>query len=201
MKKIFLLAAVCLAGVKVSQAQHFSHGLGVGIFVEDAERAEPKGSYTLSYSPRFSFAETDKTSLSVGVPLNVGFSVTYYDGYSYAYSIYDDSDFGYTINIPVMLNFNIGAGSSSTCRDKMGYFIGAGYAYHVGSVYVPFLNEYGYEYNISETRSSTGLAANIGIRIGLGAKKKHNIEIRASYMKGITSYKPDVFGANCLFNF
>lgn len=201
MKRIFLLAAICLAGVNVSQAQHFTHGLGVGLFVEDAERAEAKGSYTLIYSPRFSFAETDKTSLSVGIPLNVGFSATYYAGYSSAYGAYDDSDFGYMINVPLMLNFNIGAGSSSSCHDKMGYFIGVGYAYHIGSVYTPYLNEYGYEYNIPETESSTGLAANIGLRIGVGSRKKHNIEIRTSYMKGMTSYKPHVIGVNCLFNF
>lgn len=200
MKRIFLLAAICLAGIKASQAQHFTHGLGVGIFVEDTKMIDAKGSLTLTYSPRFSFAETDKTSLSVGIPLNVGIS-GYYNAVYTDYGYYEDNSLGYMINVPLMLNFNIGAGSARGCKERMGFFIGAGYAYHVGSVFGVVKDETGYEYSDFETQSSTGPAANIGLRIGVGYKKKRNIEIRTSYMKGLTSYKPHVFGANCLFNF
>ncbi|MCF6407174.1 hypothetical protein L3C95_30035 [Chitinophaga filiformis] len=201
MKRIFLLAAIGLACVKSAEAQHFTHGLGVGIFVEDASITDTKASFTFSYSPRFSFAETDKTSLSIGIPLNVGFSGSYNGVYT-SDGYYEDNTLGYMINVPVMFNFNIGAGSAKGCKDRMGFFIGAGYAYHVGSVFEQVRDdEYGYVYTDSNTKSSTGLAANIGLRIGVGYKKKHNIEIRTSYMKGLTSYKPNVFGANCLFNF
>jgi hypothetical protein len=201
MKRIFLLAAICLAGIKASQAQHFTHGLGVGLFVEDAKMIDAKGSFTLTYSPRFSFAETDKTSLSVGIPLNVGLSGSYNAVYT-DYGYYEENSLGYMINVPLILNFNIGAGSARGCKERMGFFIGAGYAYHVGSVFGIVKDvETGYEYSDSETKSSTGPAANIGLRIGVGYKKKRNIEIRTSYMKGVTSYKPHVFGANCLFNF
>ncbi|HEU4551298.1 MAG TPA: outer membrane beta-barrel protein [Chitinophaga sp.] len=201
MKKIILLASLCLAGVQASQAQHFSHGVGVGIFVEDAEMADAKGSFTFTYSPRFSFAETDKTSFSIGIPLNVGFSGSYNANYDSYYGYSEENTLGYMINVPLMLNFNIGAGSARGCQNRMGYFIGAGYAYHVGSVNEVLLDENGYEYQDSNTEYSTGFAANIGLRIGVGYKKKHNIEIRTSYMKGVTSYKPNVFGVNCLFNF
>lgn len=201
MKRFFLLAAMCLTGIKASQAQHFTHGLGVGIFVEDAKMSDAKASFTLTYSPRFSFAEAEKTSLSIGIPLNVGFSGSYTAGYSDYYGYYEDDNLGYMINIPLMFNFNIGAGSVRGCQDRMGFFIGAGYAYHISSVYGPVVDENGYEHFDSNTESSTGLAANIGLRIGVGYKKKRNIEIRTSYMKGATSYKPHVFGANCLFNF
>ena len=203
MKKVFLLATLCLAGVKASQAQHFTHGVGVGIFVEDAKRTEAKGSFSLTYSPRLSFAEEEKTSLSIGIPLNVGLSGSYsyvfIDGYGY----YEENALKYMINVPLMLNFNFGAGSVRGCEDRMGFFIGAGYAYHVGSVNEHFFDQNGYEYKMPEsnTKSSTGPAANIGMRIGVGYKKKRNIEIRTSYMKGVSSYKPHVIGVNCLFNF
>lgn len=200
MKKVFLLAAICLAGVKASQAQHFTHGVGVGIFVEDAKMTDAKGSFGFTYSPRLSFAEAEKTSLSIGIPLNVGLSGSYNAVYS-NYGYYEENTLGYMINVPLMFNFNFGAGSARGCKDRMGFFIGAGYAYHVGSVFEQFVDEYGYEYTDSETKSSTGPAANIGMRIGVGYKKKRNIEIRTSYMKGVSSYKPHVFGVNCLFNF
>jgi len=197
MKRIFLLAAIGLASVKSSVAQHFTHGLGVGIFVEDAKRTNAKGSFTFTYSPRLSFAETENTSLSIGIPLNIGFSGTYSGGYT-SDGYYEENDLGYMINVPLMLNFNIGAGSAKGCQDRMGFFVGAGYAYHIGTVED---NLIGNVYPHTETESATGLAANIGLRIGVGHKKKHNIEIRSSYMRGMSSYKPHVFGANCLFNF
>lgn len=200
MKRIFLLAAIGLAGLRPAMAQHFSHGAGVGIFVEDAKRTDAKGSFTFTYSPRFSFAEAGNTSLSIGIPLNVGFSGSYNGVYT-SDGYYEENDLGYMINVPLMLNFNIGAGSAKGCKDRMGFFVGAGYAYHVGTVDEYVLDANGYSYTTSETESSTGLAANIGLRIGVGHRKKHNIEIRTSYMRGMTSYKPHVFGANCLFNF
>jgi hypothetical protein len=201
MKRIFLLAAVCLAGVKASQAQHFKHGAGVGIFVEDAATTDTKASFTLTYSPAFYFAETGRTSFSVGVPINVGLSGSYNATYNSSYGWEEENTIGYMINVPVMFNFNIGAGAAAGCEDRMGFFIGAGYGYHLGSVDEVYMDEYGYEYKNSNTRSSTGVAGNIGIRIGVGYKKRRNIEIRTSYMKGVTSYKPNVFGVNCLFNF
>jgi len=201
MKQLFLLASLCLAGVPALQAQHFTHGLGVGIFVEDAKTTDTKGSFTLSYSPRLSFAETARTSFSVGVPFNIGVSGSYNATYDNYYGYYDENNLGYMINIPLMVNFNIGAGSARGCQDRMGFFIGGGYALNIGSADEILVDEYGYKYANSTTESSTGFAANIGIRIGVGYKKRHNIEVRTSYMKGVTSYKPNIFGANCLFNF
>lgn len=200
MKRIFLLAAIGLVSIKSSVAQRFIHGAGVGIFVEDAKMIDAKASFSFTYSPRLSFAETENTSVSIGIPLNVGFSGSYNAAYSNGY-YYEDNTLGYMINVPLMFNFNIGAGSALGCKDRMGFFIGAGYAYHVGSVFETLYDVNGYEYTDSHTRSSTGPAANIGLRIGVGYKKKRNIEIRTSYMRGVTSYKPHVFGANCLFNF
>jgi hypothetical protein len=202
MKRIILLAAICLAGVKATQAQHFTHGIGTGFFVDDAATTSARAHVVFTYSPRFSFAEAEKTSLSIGVPVTVGFSGGYNGVYNSDDGYYDENTLGYMVNVPVILNFNIGAGSSRDCQDRMGFFIGAGYAYHVGTVdeekYDP---EYIGYYTHTHTMSTTGPAANIGLRIGVGRRKRHNIEIRTSYMKGITSHKPHVFGATCLFNF
>jgi len=201
MKKTLLLAAFCLAGLKSTFAQHFTHGLGAGIFVEDSKTTSARPSFAFSYSPRFSFLENENSSVSVGIPLSVGFSGSYnayynsYDGY------YEDNSLGYMINVPVMINFNFGAGSFKGNKSKWGFFVGAGYGFHTGTVDYDVYDEYGSSYTTSETRTTTGLAANAGMRIGLGYRKKHNLEIRTSYMKGVGDYKPDIFGVVCLFNF
>jgi hypothetical protein len=119
MKRFFLLAAICLAGVKSAEAQRFIHGAGVGIFVEDARMTDAKGSFTLTYSPRLSFAETENTSLSIGIPLNIGFSGSYNAVYT-SDNYYEENTLGYMINVPLMFNFNIGAGSARSCKDRMG---------------------------------------------------------------------------------
>ncbi|MVT07460.1 hypothetical protein [Chitinophaga tropicalis] len=201
MRTIILFATIFLATLEISFAQHFSHGAGAGFFVEDAGATDVKASFALTYSPRFNFAETENTSLSIGVPLSAGFSGSYSAGYSSSYGYYEDNNVGYMVNVPLLFSFNIGAGAVKGNRSRMGFFIGAGYAYHVGTADYTFTDEYGYDWKDSRSESTTGPAGNFGIRIAVGSRKRHNIEIRTSYMKGITNYKPDIFGMNCLFNF
>ncbi|SFN18008.1 hypothetical protein SAMN05428949_1796 [Chitinophaga sp. YR627] len=200
MKKSLLLASIFLAGLKPIFAQHFSHGIGVGIFVADSKTTDARGSFAFTYSPRYNFVEMENASLSVGIPLSVGFSGSYsatynsYDGY------YEDNSLGYMINVPLIVNFNFGAGSFKGNKQKFGFFAGGGYALHTGTTdYIAF-DDYG-SYTDSETRTTTGPVANAGMRIGLGRRKTHNLEIKTSYMKGIGDYNPDIFAVGCLFNF
>jgi hypothetical protein len=201
MKKSLLLAAICLAGFKSSFAQHFTNGIGVGIFVEDAATTIARPSFAFTYSPRLNFLETDNSSVSVGIPLSVGFSGSYNATYDSYYGYAEENSLGFMLNVPLMMNFNFGAGSVKGNKSRMGFFAGAGYGYHIGTVDYDMHDEYGNTYTTSETESTTGIAANVGLRIGLGYRKRHNLEIRTSYMKGISNHKPNIFGVNCVFNF
>ncbi|QHS59070.1 hypothetical protein [Chitinophaga agri] len=203
MKRVFLLAAVCLAGITSSHAQRFINGIGTGVFVEGASHTNTKASTVFTYSPRISFAESENTSISVGIPLSVGFSATYNATYDSYYGWDEESMFGYMVNAPVMVNFNFGAGSAQGCQSRMGFYVGAGYGLHAGTVESEYYDPeyYGY-YTDSRSMATTGPAANIGMRIGVGRKKRHNIEISTFYMKGITGdYKAHIGGLTCLFNF
>jgi hypothetical protein len=198
MKKIILSLALFFT-IGTSFSQSFMHGAGVAIFVGTTSHAngEIAVSEGLTYSPRFNFMETEALSVSVGVPLTLGISISYsYDSY-YGET---NSSLGYLLSAPLIVNLNMGRGSTKENTKKFGYFVGAGYGFHHGDFYGFYTDEYGYEYLATRAVSVHGPAANAGVRIGVGRKHK-NIEIKLSYMKGINETKPNIFGLACLFNF
>jgi len=194
MKKIMLALALCLS-MKTIVAQSFMHGAGFSVLVGTSEGGEVSVGEGLTYSPRFNFIETEGLSLSVGIPLTLGISYsTEYMSYGGYYN--EGGSVGFIVNVPLMLNLNMGRGSSTENTSKFGYFIGAGYGYHHGDFLVDDLSGY----LISESVNATGPAANAGFRIGVGGGQK-NIEVRFSYMKGLNENRPNLFGVGCAFNF
>jgi hypothetical protein len=199
MKKITLsLVLFFTAGTVLSQS--FMHGAGLTVFVVSPKSGDVSIGEGFTYSPRFNFLETEKLSLSVGIPLSVGVS---FSTSVYSNSYDDDISIGVVLNAPLIVNLNMGRGSTKDNREKFGYFIGAGFGYHHGD----FIDIYDDSYSIN----AIGPATNAGLRFGVGRKYK-NIEVRFSYMKGINennrigyngivNEKPNVFGIACLFNF
>jgi len=186
MKRIFLLTVICLAGVQSLVAQRLMHAVGGGFFGRPSDVIYDEGGLSWTYSPRYSFAEKKRTSLSVGIPLTAGIA-----------NVFDDlfegdnrpNTHGYMITVPLMFSFNIGAGSARSCKEKFGYFFGAGYAYQVGSVYEAWPDRPGYDFSELHTRSTTGPAFSVGGRIAVGRERKHIMEVRTLFMAGLTSTK------------
>ena len=176
------------------------HGAGVGILVPHNSPMGTSVLGTLSYSPRFNFMENSGFSLSAGVPINVGFSGSYSLEYSSYYGTEESSTFGFLLNAPLMINLNVGAGSSKETDSRFGFFVGGGFGFHYGDIGKNVTDEYGYEYYDSQYKAVFGPAANAGIRIAVGRQQK-NIEIRLSYMKGSDDAQTRVYGVNTLFNF
>jgi hypothetical protein len=199
MKKIFLSVSLFFT-LSTAFSQSFMNGVGItSIFSVTNKYFSFGGGFT--YSPRFNFAETEKLSVSVGVPLTFAVSVstsTTYDNYYSSY--YDSTSVGFTFNAPLLISLNVGRGSSKENREKFGFFIGDGYGYHHGSYLVEGTDAYGYTYVGSRSVNTNGPAGNAGVRFGVGRKSK-NIELRFSYMKGLTGTQPDIFGIAGLFNF
>ena len=194
MKKIcfFLLLSIVTAPIF---SQSFMHGVGTGIFVEKSKGYDPVATAILTYSPRINLTESDFMSLSVGIPLTIGLSGNYQ---SSSYNGEETGSINFMANLPLMLNVNLGAGSSKECEDRFGFFLGGGFGYHFGtqSVYDDY-----YEESSSKSGSTFGPAGNIGFRFAVGSHQK-NIEARLSYMKGLKeNYKADVYGLAALFNF
>ncbi len=202
MKKFFLAAALLmLAGGTYSQS--FMHGAGltfVGSTTGQGSNSDIGYGEGFYYFPRFNFVETEALSVSVGIPLVLGISAstgTTTDQYGY---IYDNSSIGFMVNAPLIINLNMGRGSSKDNTQKFGYFVGAGFGYHHGDFLVDAIDDYGYSYVKTTSSNIYGPAGNAGVRFGVG-RRHRNIEVRLSYMKGINENKPHIFGIAAGFNF
>jgi hypothetical protein len=199
MKKIILSGAALLFFSFASFSQTFMHGAGItliGSTTAQGSNSDIGLGEGFTYFPRINFVETEKLSVSVGIPLCIGISAT--TGYNY-YG--DNNSIGFILSAPLIINLNIGRGSTKENRKRYGYFVGAGFGYHhdnflTSSRYDPTTNSYVDRY----TSNTYGPAANAGIRIGVGKTHK-NIEVRLSYMKGINESKPNVMGLAAAFNF
>lgn len=179
--------------------QTFMHGAGVTIFVASGKNIDASVGEGLSYFPRFNFIETESLSVSAGIPLTVGISVSTSSYYSSSY-FYDDVSVGFVANLPLLINLNMGRGSTKENTDKFGYFVGAGFGYHHGDFLTTAIDDYGYDATTTESINVFGPAGNAGLRFGVG-RKHMNVEVRLSYMKGINETKPNIFGVGCAFNF
>jgi len=194
MKKSFLFLLVGLLSATVSFSQSFMHGAGFNVVVATASGGKTAVYEGLSYTPRVNFIEQENLSVSVGIPFTVGLSGSYNsrnDGYS------EGNTLSFMLNAPLLVNLNMGAGSSKENEDRFGYFVGAGFGYHYGT----FNISDALDGNYAATKSSTvGPVANAGVRIGVGSSG-HFIEIRAQYMKGLKDYKPNIFGIGAAYGF
>lgn len=202
MKKIILSASLFLL-IHNAFSQTFMHGAGITIIGSTTAQGSNSDiglGEGFTYFPRFNFIETESMSVSAGIPLCVGFSTTAsssYDPYGYGY---DNSSIGFILNAPLIINLNLGRGSTKENRNKMGYFFGAGFGYHHGDFLTDRYDQATNTYIDSYSSNTYGPAGNAGIRIGVGRQHK-NIEVRLSYMKGINESKPNIFGLAGAFNF
>jgi hypothetical protein len=193
MKKI-IVSLVLFFTVGTVFSQSFMHGAGINVIVATAENSDASVGEGLTYFPRFNFIESENLSVSAGIPISIAISVS--TGYYDYYGGYDDPSVGLVVNAPLIINLNMGRGSTKENRDKFGFFIGAGYGYYHGD----FLMTDSYGYTVSESTNAFGPAANAGLRFGVG-RKHQNVEVNFSYMKITSDNKPNIFGLGCAFNF
>jgi hypothetical protein len=197
--KGFIVSLVLFFTTVTAIGQSFMHGAGLTIFVVSPRNGDVSVGEGFTYFPRFNFVETEALSVSAGIPLTVGLTVTsslYYSSNGYS----DDGSVGFVVNAPFIINLNIGRGSTFDNTDKMGFFLGGGYGFHHGDFIMTETDSYGYTNEVFKSTNIYGPAANVGLRIGVG-RKHRNIEVRLSYMRGMNENKPDIFGGGALFNF
>ena len=198
MKKMYLSVILCFSLLS-GFSQSFMHGVGLSIFVSKVPTSDIAAYGGVTYSPRINFLETESLSVSAGVPLSVGMSGSY--SYTSAYGYDDESNtLRFMFNAPLIINLNVGAGSTKENESRFGFFVGGGFGYHYGDFNVTKTDDYGNMYDADESMSTYGPAANLGFRIAVGSHQK-NIETRLSYMKGINERKPSIYGMAALFNF
>jgi hypothetical protein len=198
MFKRTVVALLAIFIFATSEAQSFMHGVGTGTLLSTAKDANFTAFGTLLYNPRFSFAETESSSFSIGIPLTLGLAGSYtYDNYA---GVQNNSRF--MVNAPLIFDFNMGAGSSKESEDRFGWFAGGGFGLNVGSFYTDEIYdpETGNYTGGQKTHTSFGPAVNGGVRFAVG-QGTHNIEVLLSYMKGLNDLKPNTIGIQAVFNF
>lgn len=203
MKRIIAMAALFLM-MNNAFSQTFMHGAGItliGSTTGQGSNSDIGLGEGFTYFPRINFIETEQLSVSAGIPLCVGVSAITSSTYNSYYGYTNNNHIGFVLSAPLIINLNLGRGSTKENTHRYGYFVGLGFGYH----HDDFLTEDRYDpatnsYINTYTSNSYGPAANAGFRIGVGQKHK-NIEIRLSYMKGINESKPNVMGLAAAFNF
>jgi hypothetical protein len=189
MKKfVFSAMAICPSGFAFSQT--FMQGVGINIVLQSSPGISSVPVGGIMYSPRINFMEADNTSFSVGLPMSFGITG------SYNSQDVEDNSLGYMFDIPLMINYNYGAGATKEAEDKFGFFAGAGFGYHAHQ-YVAS-DDIGYDYTAK--MSGFGPVGNLGVRLGVG-HRSHNLEFRFSYMKSLDISKSNIMGFGLLFNF
>ena len=160
-----------------------------------------------NYCPRYNFLETENLSVSLGVPLSVGFSFGNHN-YNTTWESNTKSYSGLFILAPAYINLNIGRGSTKINNNKIGYFLGAGMGYY-GATYST-QNRYTWSNSTndnsakSESISTSGFTVDGGFRFRIGKRKTNklkSLEIRLSYMKGGSDIINQVYGVHSAFNF
>jgi hypothetical protein len=197
LKKITLsVLSIFISGMVFCQT--FMHGAGVTVLVGSSKGGDVTVAEGLTYYPRFNFLENETLSVSAGIPITLGISGSYSANYG-SNGYYENNSLGFVVNAPLMINLNMGRGSTKENESRYGYFVGAGFGYHHGDFVTVQTDGYS-DYNTSKSVNTFGPAANAGFRIGVG-RKHRNIEVRFSYMKGINEDKPNIYGIGGAFNF
>jgi hypothetical protein len=212
MKKIVLLAIACITGLPVF-SQRFIHGLGFSTFIDHTSRNGSVTSFAITYAIRYDVMETDKMTVSVGIPFSYGGSGDSNDNTDWYYDADGNIVYYYTgegddgpktkprsmVDIPLIINLNFAGFSSLNNKSAVGFFVGGGLAYHYGPVNVRYKDRNGSTFTDSTTQHAVGPIGNLGMRIGLGKKKNGAIEVKGSYMKSLTKRQPDVYGISLLY--
>jgi len=186
---LFLLGGFMLP----ASAQRIIHSVGPNIAASNAGSAY----YPLiavSYTPRINLYEKEESSVSVGLPVNIGTIM-----FSGTGGMYLPSWEGYLVSVPAVITFNRGAGATRRFYKRTGFFAGAGMGYLYRKIYDDgFLNDTGHRSVIN------GPAATIhtGLRIGVGKKvpRYKHIELRLSFTMPLQKSNEHIAGFHLLFS-
>lgn len=194
------MLTMLVLSAKAGFSQSFMHGVGLNVFVATAPGGRAAVNEGITYSPRFNFFEQDNMSVSIGVPFTAGASFSYNADYNSYYGSSSSSSFSFMLNAPVIINLNMGAGSTKETESRFGYFIGGGFGYHYGNYNISDIVNYGDDGYTSAKLSTFGPVGNAGVRFGVG-RGTHNVEVRLQYMKGLNDSKANIYGGGAAFNF
>lgn len=193
MKQILLVITFIVATI-YCRAQEIMHSFGatISVMYGNIETPYSKSSFALSqtnftYFPRLNFVENENATISIGAPVGIGFGI--------ARNTYgDDAGLSFAYDLPVVLDYNFGAKSSSYNEANLGGYVGAGFGY--------------YKVNVSKSQysnfngSSYGPLFRAGMRFASAAESwaGRGMTIGLYYKIGLEKSKFKTAGVNVLLD-
>lgn len=186
-RQIFIFLLLGLFTADAASAQTFTNSYGLTLSFLSG-RETPGGPYKNiliqkcgTYFPRLNLSESNNTSFSIGIPLSAGIgTVNVGDGVVYS------------IDAPLVGDYNFGCNSTPDNENGFGGFIGAGFGY----TYTNFASYFG-----SGNISSYGPLVHTGIRFRISEKFSQALVVGVFYKLGLESEKYKTFGFNVLGEF
>lgn len=193
MRKFFFLAVTLVILHTTTQAQQLMHSFGATVSAIFGKVETDYSSYTFAmrqtsfcYFPRLNFIENENSSVSIGFPVAAGFGIATNTDASGA-GLY------FSYDLPAVLDYNIGAKSTSDNEDSFGGYFGLGFGYYK----VGIKNDYS-----SYNGATYGPIIRGGVRLASAsdAWNGHGLTIGLFYKKGIEKQKLNTVGFNILYD-
>jgi len=193
-RKFFFLTVLIVSLHTTTQAQEIMHSFGGTISALFGKVETDYSSYSfamrqtsLCYFPRLNFIENENSSVSIGFPLAAGIGIA-------ANSDASDAGLYFAYDLPAVLDYNMGAKSTSDNENSFGGYFGVGFGY--------------YKLSISKSTYSNFNGATYGPMIRGGVRissssdswNGHGITIGLFYKKGIEKQKLNTAGFNILYD-
>jgi hypothetical protein len=190
MKFIFPFLMACAINTQ-SFSQSFMHSGGVNLFVLHAKINNPTEKYTfdmflthLSYFPRIILTKSEKSSVSLGSPLGAGIGIINNAGNG-------PSGVVGGVDLPLVVDYNIGCKSSPENDEDFGVYLGAGFGYmHTN-----------WTDNVSNSASSYGPLVRAGLRVRFDPDQRSAMTLGIFYKYGLEKLKFKTFGVNVMVDF
>lgn len=190
MKHLAVLC-VCIACCINLDAQKLSHGLGTHLSISQYKK-EVNPFWSLAYAARLNVHEKEDFSVSLDVPVTVGIMLEMHGFGGFMSEGESSENTRWLISVPLTANLNWGAGSIKNNPKKLGYFVGGGmgYFYDAGSMY----------YKDDKVINGIAATAQAGLRIGMGKKRRRNIEIKLTGWLPVQQTNVPHFGLGGMLN-
>ncbi|RPD51389.1 hypothetical protein [Paracnuella aquatica] len=186
MLKRILLATFFVGATTAAFSQNLMHSYGGNIALLEGKKSEFSMIQTaFSYFPRFIVASVENNSVSIGTPLGLGVGLS---------SDLNGNDAGIFISydVPMVVDYNIGAKSTPDNGSMYGAYFGAGFGYHKTII------------QASETSDFNGATYGPIIRAGFRLAppqeifKGQGVTVGVYFKKGIERSKTNTLGFSAL---
>lgn len=167
-----------------AQETSFSYGSGIAYF-----GSKYSASFGYCFTPRFNFYQFKNiASLSIGTHAAIGKTFSY-----------NDKEVWYApilIDIPVLLEFNLGNSATNYAKSIFGAFVGIGFGYNNTS-YNSDASKLLNGASLEASNSNIGMVFNLGLRVFM---RNSPITFRYSYMKNNAIPGCDISGYMFTYN-